>query len=242
MNFPQDKIYQFHVANLRAVEAGLERVSRTLRHAVASEDEHAIQTDLRLYALLLAMWGECRLWKLLYEPAFSDADRALYRAESGHLEKWKKVVEIAFRQHYGVPRASLSTVTLPHSAFARYTALIDLLSDELSAIITLRNKLAHGQWIYTFNEQGESIAQAQMAALRNENALTIQLKRGLIQYLIDTIHDLKVSKKTFERDFDEHFRAIEQLRTQLTKKSYDKYAEKMTSRLKRGQVKRRPPS
>lgn len=235
----QEKLHRFHCENVRAVDSGLECVARSLRDAVASNDLTAIATYLRLYFLLVATCGECRLAKLLYEPAFSDGDRKRFREVPAHLDRWKLLVEDAFRKHYNVPYAVLSKTTLPHSAYYRYVALGDLLSSELSGIITLRNKLAHGQWVYPFAEDGEKIAQAQMDALRTENALSIQLKHNLIVCLLEVIHFLRVSKKTFERDFDDAFRRIEQLRQQLTSKSYDHYAEILRARLARGKKARR---
>lgn len=234
-----DKLYEFHVANLRAVETALDRIALSMRDAVSRDDHKSIDTNTRVYALLLGAWAECRLAKLLYEPnAFTTADRATIQDETTHLARWQKVVDTAFRKHYSVPKATLSKTTLPHSAFARLQTLSDLLKDDLRSIITLRNKLAHGQWIYPINDAADDIAQEQMDALRTENAQSLQLKRRLLDYLLRGVYDLALSKPAFERDFDSHYRALEQTRVNLRTRDYDSYRQRMQAKLKRGRQKR----
>ena len=114
-----------------------------------------------------------------------------------------------------------------------------MLKDELQPIIELRNKLAHGQWIYLLNSEGNDIAQTQMNKLRVENLLSLQFKRNLITYLSSVIHDLVVSKPTFERDFDNHFRAIIETKRNLLHRNYDDYVEKMRQKYQKGKDKLR---
>ncbi len=63
---PPRKLCRFHVANLRSVDATIDRVARILRDSIAKQDEQTTHSFVRLYALLLAVWAECRLCKLLY--------------------------------------------------------------------------------------------------------------------------------------------------------------------------------
>jgi hypothetical protein len=57
-------------------------------------------------------------------------------------------------------------------------ALSEMLAKDLSSIIELRNKLAHGQWVYPLNNDSNDVAQEQMDALRVENLLSLQFKNG----------------------------------------------------------------
>ena len=81
---------------------------------------------------------------------------------------------------------------------------------------------------------GQAIAQEQFDALRTENALSLQLKRKLILSLLESVHFLRVSEATFERDFDRIHARIEQLRQQLRNRSYVKYEDIMRNRFARG--------
>ena len=103
----------------------------------------------------------------------------------------------------------------------------------------MRNKLAHGQWKYPLNGKMKDVAQKQMDALRLENVLSLTQKVKLIDILCSVVHDLTVSKPTFERDWDKHFKQFEQTRTNINRKSYKKWEAQILARYKRGRERRR---
>jgi hypothetical protein len=197
---PQKKLYQFHVANLQEIDRAMERVARSLRAAISQGDEITVSSFVRLYALLLGAWAECRLRKLVNEPqGFIDSERKAIHTENTQLKQWQKAVEVAFRRQYQIPKAFLSSSVLPHSAYSRYITLSDMLVNNLGSIIELRNKLAHGQWVYPLNNDGDDIAQEQMDVLRVENLLSLQFKKALIanrQHIADTLPTAKSWQKS----------------------------------------------
>ena len=197
------------------------------REAVANSEKYPVDTYVRLYAFLLGAWAECRLLKLIYEPsAFADSERKLVLHETA-LDRWNKVVDVSFRKHYRLRATSLKPPALAPTAHYRLTTLQKVLTEDLGSTITLRNKLAHGQWQYPLNESVDDIAQPQMDALRKENLLRLTQKRALLEGVCSTIHDLAVSRPTFERDWDANFRRVEQIRVNLDRKSYTKWCEQL---------------
>ena len=234
---PAAKLYEFHVANLRSVGDALMRVSLAARRAIATGDERTTSALLRTYALLLAAWAECRLRKLLYEPsAFSGPEQKWILSKPTELERWGSSVEVAFRKHYGVPRAPLSQQSLPHSAYARFASINDLMATDLAPVILLRNKLAHGQWAFPLNDDGDDVAQPQFDALRAENLLTLQFKMALLTSLAAILNDLAVSRPAFERDFDRHYSLIAQTRINLRTRSYGQYESSLRLKLHQGRA------
>lgn len=233
------KLYQFHVANLQEIDRAMDRIARSVRSAVSQNDKITISSFIRLYALLLGAWAECRLQKMLYEPkGFNDLQRELIYSESTQMKKWEKAVEIAFRQQYKIQKATLSENVLSHSAFYRFRTISDMLQNDLCSIIELRNKLAHGQWIYPLNSENNDVAQEQMDALRVENLLSLQYKKKLLESLSSAIHDLVVSKQTFERDFDKHIQLIIETQRNLKNRDYQTWAENMRQKYQRGKIKK----
>jgi hypothetical protein len=116
--------------------------------------------------------------------------------------------------------------------------LKDALDGNLNAVITMRNKLAHGQWAYPLNESLDDVAQAQMDALRNENLLSLKQKWSLLDAVCAAVHDLAISLPTFERDWDKHFRHVEQIRVNIRQKSYPGWAKQLREKYERGQIAR----
>jgi len=234
------ELYKYHVANVQRVTYALDRIPFTIRSAIASEDDKTLAAFLPLYMLLLGAWAECRLRKLLFEPnAFDNADRIRVEKRPTHFEKWQKLVEIAFRKHYAIPKASLAQA-LPFTAASRCAEIDRLLSSDLRPVIEIRNKLAHGQWEYLLNNSGDDVSADLMKAMRTENLLTLQFKKSLLGTLLDVVQDLAVSKATFERDFDTRYRHISEMRRNLKTRKYSEYAQALIEKRKRGLMRLHP--
>lgn len=219
------KLYSYHVANLRELELALSHTARLARSAIASRDpQRSLRSLLRLYAFLVGAWAECRLRKLLHEEfGFDDADRESIFADATQLGQWQSTVDLAFRKHHKITKAPLDERSLGVAHAARRAALHDVLNNELRIIIEIRNKLAHGQWVYPLNSDGNAVEPDKYKLINKENLQSLQFKFSLLSHLADAVHDLVVSPQTFERDFEAHFRKLFQVRTNLTTKDYEKY-------------------
>jgi len=233
------KLYKYHVANLRSIQTAIKSIALSTRRAIAEEKQQSTDSFVRLYAFLLGAWAETRLNKLLFEPiSFQEAERQLILSKSTQLEKWQIAVELAFRKQYTIPFAELTEATLPFTAFARYSVILDILDKDLRSAIEIRNKLAHGQWIYPLNNDGTNVEPEKFKKLKFENLPSLQYKHSLISSIAEIIHDLIVSVATFERDFDIHYKNITTTRNNLKNRKYSEYANKLIEKRKRGIQKR----
>jgi hypothetical protein len=234
------KVYKHHVANLRELEAALGNVARLARAAIAQRDpQRGLRSLLRLYAFLLGAWAECRLKKLLHEEfGFDDFERTAIAVKGTQLEQWQETVDTAFRKHYNLPNAGLSARTLGVAASARRRELLGVLDSELRVIIEIRNKLAHGQWIYPFNSEGTAVEQDKYRLINKENLLSLEFKLAMLGHLADAVHDLVVSPRTFERDFDSHFRHLFQVQMNLKRRDYAKYEQSLINSRQRARAAR----
>lgn len=237
---PGSKLYKYHVTNLHSIQIAIDKTAISARSAISEENKPATDSFVRLYAFLLGAWAETRLKKLLFEPSgFQEIDRQIVLSQSTQLENWQKAVEIAFRNQYRVPSAPLSSSSLGFTSFARYSEIMDILDKDLRIIIEIRNKLAHGQWVYPLNSEGSAVETNKYTQINNENLLALQYKRKLLSCIADTIHDLLVSKPTFERDFDSHYKQITNTRNDLRHRRYSDYVNKSINRRQLGIEKRR---
>jgi hypothetical protein len=229
------KLYRFHVTNIHSIEIALNHSALAARSAIAENNKPAIKSFVSLNALLLGAWAENRLRKLLYENnGLSAAERELVTGQPTQLDQWLKVIEVAFRKHYNIPNAPLNDSNLPFSANARYSVLKEILERDLRSVIEIRNKLAHGQWVYPLNSDGTDIEDGKYQQLKNENLPSLQYKKSLLTSLADIVHDLVVSLPTFERDFDRNYKKITNTRSNLNNRSYEKYAAQLVAKRTRG--------
>ncbi len=230
------KIYRFHVKNLREIQAALKNIAQSARSAIAAGDPRKnLRSLLRLYALVLGTWAETRHRKLLHEKSgFSVEERKRIMKGKTQLEEWKLLVDAAFRKHHDIPPKTKMTKTkLGVAHHARLQTLQEVLDQELEIVIEIRNKLAHGQWVYPLNSDGTKVNSEEYQKINCENLLSLQFKYALLQHLADMAHDLVVSPATFERDFDSHFRKLEQERQNLKNRKYSKYKENLVASRRR---------
>ena len=229
------KLYGYHVKNLRELETAISNISQLARSAIASNDSSKnLQSLVRLYALLLGCWAETRLRKLLYEKsAFSQKERKDILFVKPLIDKWKILVDNAFRKHHDIANTKITSTSIGVAYFAYYEILHDVLEKELAIVIQIRNKLAHGQWIYPLNNGETGVNSDYYNKINNENLLSLQFKYALIKHLAELIHDLVVSPTTFQRDFDSHFRKLEQVRKNLQRRKYIKYVNNLVASRKR---------
>jgi hypothetical protein len=177
--------------------------------------------------------------KLIYEPpSFSDSERQLIRAAGSQVNRWRTTIDLAFAKRYRLS-GTFRKEALPATARLRYDELRQILDRDLKPLIELRNSLAHGQWVYPLTNDELSVSTQQKLALSSENSLTIKLKGNLIAAFTNVINDLVVSKPTFERDYDKHFRVIESAHLSLQHRSYNDYVRLLQDRYQRGKSKRR---
>lgn len=233
--FNQSKLYQFHVANLRSIQLALDNTALSSRRVIAEENTSAIESFTRLYAFLVGAWAETRLQKLINENgAFNETDKQKIISENTQLNQWVKAVELSFRSYYKLPNAKIDVITLPHTAFYRYNTVIKLIENDLKSVIEVRNKLAHGQWVYPFNSDCTNVEQEKFALINRENLLSLQYKRALISVIAEMVHDLVVSLPTFERDFDKHYKQIVNTKNNLNNRDYEKYKTILIAKRQRG--------
>lgn len=229
------KLYRFHVTNIHSIEIALKHSALVARNAIAEQNKPAIKSFVSLNAFLLGAWAENRLRKLLYENnGFNAVERTTILSQSAKIDQWIKLIELAFRKHYNIPQAPLNDINLPFTANARYIVLLDILDKDLRSLIEIRNKLAHGQWVYPLNSDETDIEQGKYQLLNHENLLSLQYKKSLLISLSDIIHDLVVSLPTFERDFDKNYKRITSTRSNLVKRSYVKYSQQLIEKRARG--------
>jgi hypothetical protein len=223
------KLYSHHVENLKEIELAIGHTARLARSAIASRDpQKSLRSLLRLHAMLIGAWAECRIRKLLHEEyGFNDQERSKITAKKTQLEQWQETIDLAFRKHHMLPKALLNERNLGVTHAARRAALHDVLNNELRIIIEIRNKLAHGQWIYPFNSEGNAVETDKYKLINNENLQSLQFKFDLIRHLAEATHDLVVSHRTFVRDFELHFKKLFQVRINLVTKKYTKYEKSL---------------
>ncbi len=227
------KEFKYHTENLRAVERAYRETLKTIRASIRNGDEALEESQTKLCALLLGIWAEARLSKLLNEQEFfSPADRVVIFGKDNLFERWLLVVAHGFKKHHGVK--TLSARTLKHGSFHQYQTLRENLETHLKVVLELRNKLAHGQWIYPFpskDPNGPVVAE-KFQSLKNLNVCSLELQYLILRYLSEMVFLLEANKVAFQRDFDQLYSNIMNQVDRLRLCDYPRYKSTLRKRVK----------
>ncbi len=223
------------------IDGAIKTVQRSLRDYISRDEDLNSYLYTKILSHLINSWAEVRVLKLAYEKGgFNDSERRRIIQCNGPRKRWEEALTIAFCKAYHVSNVNqINSLTTPITPRTRYQELMKLISNDLLESNQLRNRISHGQWSYAFNNDLLSINEPLTRKLRQENIIKLQLRLRMFISLAQIIHDLAVSKQTFERDFDKNYRKIEEQKRNFHNRNYDDYKKKMILKREQGIKKRR---
>lgn len=229
--------YKQHCENLRTLQKAIEIVQRNLRECISLDESDQVFVYTKILSHLVNSWVEVRLMKLIYEcGAFSDSEKTKIIASKKLESKWVTALNIAFCKSFGVsgPKKIRSQTIVPFTARSQYEALLLIIKNDLLDSNRIRNKIAHGQWRFAFNEEFTAINGELTKTLTQENILKLQFRLAMFKSLAQIINDLAVPKSTYQRDFDANFKIIEEQRRNAKTTDYEEYKQKMVAKKLKG--------
>lgn len=237
-----NNIYRYHVENLRGLDKAISEIEFVTKQSIRNGNSRdSLESFKRIYAFLIAAWAETRLNKLLCEThTFSNSAISIIKNQNSQLDTWLKAVELSFKHHHNLTSEELTQNNIGQIHFDRFKELKNVLKNELKAVIEVRNKLAHGQWLYPLNSRSTNLSADIYQALNDENHLSLMFKFQIIKNLSDIVHDLIMSLPTFERDFNNIFNKLTTAQTNLVNRSYEDYVQKLVLNTRYGKQKRHP--
>ncbi|ASG06390.1 hypothetical protein CEQ50_01975 [Vibrio anguillarum] len=214
------KISRYHNDNFSKIEDAISHTQRDLELLIGSSASKDSEDTLnRLNTLMLGIWCESRLHKLVYEKnLFSEDERKFIYSGSNLEEKWKKSLEIALRRHKGLENhVALDINSLGFALFQIYSEIKNWIDIHFSPVIRLRNKVAHSQWVFPFMNYQDGwdsswsfkLCTDSKALLSRENVLTLKYKHELLKRVAIAINNLALANTEYEvQDFDEMYNGI----------------------------------
>lgn len=179
--------------------------------------------------MTVGLLAETLLRKLVADPAgFNVRERTLLAQERSQLSRWKRAVELAFRRHYAIPiHLDIDPSATTLIVARQFSALEDLLEQDLAEVIEDRNKIAHGQWAWLLNSKESAVTRAAPQPL---NHLAIKTRSDLVREIAELIEDLIVSEPTFARDYQARFNRVQSLQAGLPGTDYLRFVQQLKAR------------
>lgn len=238
-----EKVKYYHDDNFAAVNSALGNIEKQLRKSLSKNDESGELTFTRLYTMMLGVWCEARLHKLLYEKGvFSEDERCFVYSVSSLDERWQRALELGLKKHLGLNIGDeISKKKMRFSVFNYYEEIRGWIAEHFAPAITLRNKIAHGQWDKPFtNTQGEwfntnnfRICGTSIASMKGENVLTTTIKVQLIKEISVTINNLAVDSHVYKAEnFDERHGVVLSIIEKLESVDYPAFKKSISGTFK----------
>ena len=183
--------YEKHCENLRMIERAITTVQRTLRDYIRKNEKDNIYVYTKILSHLISSWAEIRILKIVYEKrAYSNPEKKRILSASSAKDRWETALRIAFSKAYAVPEKSIDSICTKATHRAQYKMLSELIDNDLLSSTQLRNRIAHGQWYYAFNEELTEYQDDLTERLHQENIIQLQLKYKMFISLSQIIRDI----------------------------------------------------
>lgn len=229
------QLQSFHRKNYKQVNSAVKQIARSVRSAIARNDEAASSHLKNVLLMMVAVKSEARILQILYIPnGFTESQRRIVLGERTLYDKWQKTVEMAFRSNYGISRNSEIQDHLVHSNVARLNSIHDFIANDLHDLIHIRNKLAHGQWFYPMNDRMTEVSTDLKRFAATETVQTITLRNKELDAIGNIISDLVQSRRLFESRFDTHYARVQKAQKQLKNANFKEWKSDIRARHLRG--------
>jgi len=214
------------------VESAITQVELSIKESIRIHDQIKVDAFTRVLAQLASTWIEVRVYKLIYEPnAFTDSEITNVLQSETLQQKWENALNYSYFKHFQISDPQKITDN-------KYTVLCELIKSDFTDSITIRNRLAHGQWKYAFNSNVTSISSDLTTKIQNENVLKIQIKLQIFKDIAQIIHDLTVSRPTFDRDYNKYFNRVCQNKRHYATRDFQKFEQILRRSYERGKIRK----
>lgn len=200
-------------------------------------ERKSILAGTRLYSFLLCSWFEARLYKIVYEAssmAFSDSEITSIMSQDKMDTKWKMCYAYAICKNYGFSYTTGKNYSAEFIQGSReqlnYNEVIKML-DDIQNAITIRNRLAHGQWSVQFNSRRTAIATYDFFS-KYDNIQKLVLLKEKFSLIAEIISDYVVfkDKTSGQRDFNDFIynkiKKVQNIEIRILKHNFEKYCKR----------------
>jgi len=242
----KEDYYKIYQSNLIMLEYQIKSVKKTTQTMIGRKiwfednnintnvSEEEIKSGTQLFAFLICSWLEARLMKLIYEGssvAFSECEISKIRNFRKMKDKWRECFLMSICKCYGF---SYSEYTDYSSSFSSGSVqrqnYNDILSffDDIEEAITIRNRLAHGQWNIQLNSDNTAIIEHQFFD-KYDNIQKLDILLQCYREIADIINSYATYKDKLNPNFDNIMQkkivSVKSKMTRISRSKFDKYVK-----------------
>lgn len=243
--------YSIYQENLNLLDIEIKQVKRIAQEAIGHKNwlernggnpqamavlEKEIEATTRLMTFLICSWFEARLMKLLYEEsavAFLDQEISQIRSMKEMSKKWKTAYLVSVGKATGISYTGSEDYSIYYPqgsvAYNNYLDVLDMFSD-IEDAITIRNRLAHGQWKTQFNSNNTNTCTYPFIVLY-DNVQKLDILMQIFKTIAEIINKYVVYKDKNNPNFDlqvqQLVNIVKDKKKRISSVDFSKYADKL---------------
>lgn len=189
-----------NVRHLKKVEKNL---TMDINHYLLKGDDFKVRIKTNFYSLLYSSLSEAQFLQILHTPkGFSYLEIQKIQKKRSIVDKWICMLDIAL--------SKVGDFNIDADIANKRNHLIDVIKTYIEKPQTIRNKIAHGQWVCALNSANTKENVATTAAVKSIDVVEISRWYTVHQYLCFIIRDLVQSNMgTFNESFNKNYASLD---------------------------------
>ncbi|WP_192825549.1 hypothetical protein [Bacillus pacificus] len=233
-------LYKQQCQNVKLIDAAYSSIESKIKESIRTEkrDEEIVFT--RLLSNITVIWMEASILKICYDNnSFTEEDILEIRNSKSLEQRIIGLINMSVCKKYNIPftRKHLD-LELRYTQRARYKGLIQLIENDFKESVSIRNKIAHGQWKFAYSNNENALDKEITGKINSENIVAIQLKRNLFKNLMDLIQHIVVDFEKYDLNFDIMYEKIEGYKHNKEGRSYQEYRNMLIEKYRIGLIKK----
>lgn len=238
-----NKDHKFHSENLREISRSLNTLEASIKNCLKNKEMDQAKVHTNIHTFLTGAWIEVSFYKLINEYQFNDLDRRVILNNSSNLEeKWRNVLRFSFL------KVVFETVTpqmldddevvknLDRTHQHMFNDIASFIMNDLKDAIFMRNKIAHGQWHYVFNNEVTKVDSNAVNAVRKNHYFSSRKRLETVKLIVELINRISISPEHFMRTFDTTYSKIEEVKIRYSEEKYQKNIRTMIEKNERARL------
>ncbi len=181
--------------NVRYLKRVQKNMTLDINHYLIKNDDFQVSIKTKLYSLLYSALSEAQFTQIIHTPfGFLYSEILKIKKERSLADSWYLMIDLALKK---VGNWNTNT-----DLGVKRTKLKQIITEYIEKPQELRNKIAHGQWLFALNSKNTNENPSTTERINNLDVVEISIWFEVHQYLCFIIRDLIQSpKKTFHNDF-----------------------------------------
>ncbi|WP_242253566.1 hypothetical protein [Bacillus cereus group sp. BfR-BA-01379] len=244
-------MYKEHCKNLQKINTSIQEVEDTIKYSIKTQNTQAIILHTNIHTFLIGAWIEVSLYKLIHEQKFDDNDRNfILRTKTKSSEdskdtslenKWINVLNLAFARAFSIEiddsnfKSTYIKKLLKRTQQHRYQDILNFVNEDINQVVRMRNKIAHGQWHFTFDNKVTRLEPDVQQLIHSNNYFKSRERLETVKVIIEMIQKIAMSPTSFDRDFDNLYSKITTIPPRYTKGKYKENEKILIEKHKRAE-------